>query len=137
MSGCADICLSHDYDGDNAFYSERHVKKSRKPHKCCECGEVLPVGSSYIAHSGKADGEMWSEDSCLLCDEIRKAFVCGSFCLGELWESIRESMFPVWRKSGAWDCLAKLTTEAAVAKCNAEYAEWLGDWDHDEPEVRP
>jgi hypothetical protein len=51
---------------------------------------------------------------------------------GQLWESIREELFPVWRESGAWDCLAKLTTPEAIAKANAEYREWLTDNDYEE-----
>ncbi len=36
-------------------------------------------------------------------------------------------MFPRWNEAGPWDCLAKLTTDAAIAKCNARYLNWKAD----------
>jgi hypothetical protein len=70
----------------------------------------------------------------MVCCEIREAFVCGSWVFGMLWESMSEEMFPMWRTKGAWDCLAKLTTPEAVAKCNAEYKEWYAAaYDDEDP----
>ena len=123
---CADVCLSHDWDGSNDFHSSRTVK-ARKTHRCCECGREIGVGESHEYVSAKSDGGFYTNRTCAECAEIREAFVCGTWIYGELWESIREEMFPVWRKKGAWDCLAKLTSEAAVAKCNAGYLEWRVD----------
>lgn len=91
---CADVCLDHGYDEYNDFYSEAMVK-ARKPHKCCECNEWIPIGVSYERASGKADGHMWTEATCALCAEIRKAFVCGSWVFGRLWDSIEDEMFPI------------------------------------------
>ena len=128
---CADVCLSHDWDGSTEFHSSRTVK-ARKPHKCCECGRAIGVGELHEYVSAKCEGSFFTERTCAECEEIRTAFVCGSWVYGELWESMREQMFPLWRTKGAWDCLAKLTSEAAVAKCNAEYREWHNDWYGDE-----
>lgn len=132
MSGCADICLTHDYDGSNEFFSETEVKASRYAHHCCECFSRIPAGSAYKRSAGKSDGTFFSLATCLVCSEIRSAFVCGSFVFGALWPSMREEMYPEWRRSGAWDCLAKLTTEGAVAKCNADFAAWKDDDDNGE-----
>lgn len=123
MSGCADVCLDHDYDGFNEFYSDRLVT-ARKPHKCCECGGAIGSGQRYQRASGKNDGNLWTEATCAVCAEIRAAFVCGTWIFGELWESIRETMFPIWETLGPLDCLAKLTTLGAREKCRAEYAKW-------------
>lgn len=123
---CADICLSHDYDGDSAFSSMKWVR-ARKAHTCCECGEAIAVGTEYERVSGKGDGMFFSDATCAICAEVRAAFVCGTWVLGMLWESMREEMFYAWKRIGPWDCLAKLTTDAAVAKCSAEYKDWLGD----------
>lgn len=128
---CADVCLSHDYDGGNEFYSERTVK-ARKQHQCCECGRAIAIGEQYEHVSGKTEGDIWTARTCAECAEIREAFVCGSWVFGQLWESIRDELFPMWRTKGAWDCLAKLTSDAAVAKCNAQYREWHSDWYADE-----
>ena len=130
--GCADICLSMDYDATNEFYAEK-VVTARKPHKCCECGDVIATGTQYERASGKADGAIFTAHSCLPCREIRRAFCCGGWVFEELWESVREELFPVWKKSGPWDCLAKLDTEDARAKINAEYREWNQDSDDATP----
>jgi hypothetical protein len=133
---CADVCLSHDHDCDSAF-SVTKYPTARKPHKCCECRAVIPSGAKYQRCTGKWDGVFGSETTCMVCCEIREAFVCGSWVFGMLWESMREEMFPMWRTKGAWDCLAKLTTTEAVAKCNAKYKEWYGDRYDDEQEPTP
>jgi hypothetical protein len=123
---CADVCLDHGcYDG--AEFSTTKVVRARKPHRCGECRDEIPVGADYERCAGKWDGVIDTMRTCLACAEIRAAFVCGSWVFEMLWESIEEEMFPVWWRSGNWDCLAKLTSEAAIAKCNARYKAWLGD----------
>jgi hypothetical protein len=120
---CADVCLDHDYDEGNDFYSETKPR-ARKPHRCCECGETIHVGAVYQRASGKADGEIWTTRSCAVCCEIRSAFVCGSWEFGRLWESIREEIFPIWEESGPIDCLAKVETLEARNKLREEYQDW-------------
>lgn len=120
---CADVCLDHCYDNDNEFYSASMVR-ARKPHKCCECQETIPVGATYERVAGKSDGRMWNAITCALCVEIRKAFVCGSWLHGYLWESIEDELFPVWDTSGPIDCLAKLETLEARQKARQRYADW-------------
>ena len=126
---CADVCLSMEFDGTTDFYTEKIVT-ARKAHRCCECGDVIPVGARYERVVGKWDGDFGTFETCLVCVEIRKAFCCGGWVLGALWESVYEEMFPEWRRSGPWDCLAKLDTDEARAKMNAQYRWWAGD---DEP----
>lgn len=65
--------------------------------------------------------------TCLVCAEIRGAFVCGSYEFGRLWESIWEEMFPIWDTHGPIDCLAKLETKAARDYARERYAEWRAD----------
>jgi hypothetical protein len=126
--GCADVCLSHDYDGDTSLYREG-FSHARKEYGCCECGDAIPAGEQYQWASGKTGDGMFRVHTCAACAEIRAAFFCGSWIFGEMWETIREGMFPVWKRASAIDCLAKLTTDAAIAKCNAEYAEWRDPWE--------
>jgi len=121
--GCADVCLDHAADCDNEFYSDSIVK-ARKPHKCCECGFTIAPGQQYERVSGKSDGDIWVSKTCGPCAEIRKAFVCGSWIFGQLWESIEEGMFPAWDTSGPIDCLAKLETREARDVCRERYREW-------------
>ena len=120
---CADVCLDHDYDESNEFYSEAIVT-ARKPHQCCECKETIRPGQQYERATGKSDGDVWTSKTCALCREIRKAFVCGTWTFGLLWESIEEGMFPVWETAGPIDCLAKLDTIEARDKCREYYRKW-------------
>lgn len=123
---CADICLSHDYDGHyNDFYVSKLVR-ARKPHVCCECDGGIAVGEVYEAVSGKNQG-FFTARTCAVCFEVRRAFVCGSWVHGELWESVENEMFPVWQERGQWDCLAKLTTDTAIAECTRRFREWSSE----------
>lgn len=128
MSGCADVCLSHDYDCYNSFYSESW-RKARKPHKCCECGVIIEVGEQYEHVSGKADGRIFTAKTCAVCQDIRAAFVCGTWVFGDLWQSMYDYMMPVWRRVGPWDCLAKLTRQDAVDECVRRFNEYMEEYD--------
>lgn len=119
---CADFCLDHGYDEDNVFYRER-VVTAYKDHQCCECLDVIPRGARYEIAQGKSDS-FWTAKSCMPCMEIRKAFVCGPWEFGRLWESIEDEMFPVWDTHGPIDCLAKLKTDAAIQKARDRYRDW-------------
>ena len=123
MGNCADVCIDMYWDGNSEFCVTKECA-SRKERKCCECHAVIPIGAKYSRSTGKSDGDFWSTATCLLCVEIRKAFVCGSFVFEELWQSIEDELFPRWRKVGPWDCLAKLDTDAARAMMNARYNAW-------------
>lgn len=121
-------------DCSGEFFTEKFVK-ARKEHKCCECRTAIPKGAMYQRESGKWDGVMSSYSTCAICLEIRKAFVCGTYVFEQLWEEIGEGMFPIWNKKGAWDCLAKLTTDEARAFINARYKQWRTDNDMDDEPV--
>mgnify|MGYP001607901804 CR=1 FL=1 len=66
MSGCADVCLDHNYDDENEFYAE-HVVTARKPHACCECGVTIKKGEQYELVRGKANGSFWVSKTCRIC----------------------------------------------------------------------
>ena len=123
---CADACIDMDYDDDNEFYVET-TPTARKPHVCCECGQTIQPGQPYERVTGKSDGAVWTVKSCAICREIRKALVCGSWQFGELWESIREGVFPAWEQLSPLDCLAKIDSLDARDKLRTEYAEWRED----------
>lgn len=105
-------------------FTPRRIVAGRKPHVCCECREDIPKGVKHEVSTGKSDGMFWSFRTCLLCVEIRTAFVCGSFVYEGLWGAIEEEIFPLWNKAGPWDCLAKLTTPEAIKLANHRYSEW-------------
>ena len=125
---CADVCIAIDDCGEgNAFYTESIIGRSRKPHRCCECGETIPVGGSYLRAAGKGEGEVFTTSTCLPCAEIRRAFCCGGWIFGELESQMREQVFEVWQKFGPYDCLAKLESRAARDRAMQWFHEWRGD----------
>ena len=123
---CADVCVDQDYNESNEFYHEL-IRRARKPHRCCECGETIARGQSYERATGKSDGTIWAVSTCLDCRDIRKAFVCGTWMFGGLWESLREQLFEVWQTHSPIDCLAKLDSKSARVKAMAMYDDWRGD----------
>ena len=123
---CADVCIDHDYDVDqNEFHHESSVR-ARKEHRCCECRWAIKPGDTHELAVGKSDGRFWTMRTCQVCVEIRKAFVCGSWVYGELWESIGEYIFPRWADEGPFDCLVKLDTQQARDRVFDEYEAWVG-----------
>lgn len=123
---CQDVCVVMDYDCVNDFSSEA-IRRAAKPHKCCECGDAIAVGDSHHYCAGKTDGEFWYERTCAPCHEIRKTFCCDGYVLLTLWDEIRDQLFPKWNEMVAIDCLARLTTDAAIAKMRAAYAQYQED----------
>lgn len=124
---CQDVCLAaYDYESPE-FYAQSHPRAA-KEHKCCECGDVIPKGARHLYARGKSDGMFWDYRVCAACDEIGRAFYCdGGQCFTALWDDICDQMFPRWNEMVAIDCLAKLTTDEAVAKMRAKYAQYRED----------
>lgn len=124
---CQDACVVMDYDELNDFYAEAR-RRAAKPHTCCECHDDIAVGQSHHYASGKTDGGFWSARTCNPCHEIRLAFACDGWVFGQLNVAIDEQVFPGWNEMTAIDCLARLTTDAAIAKMREWYREWYADY---------
>lgn len=120
---CKDVCVTMDYDGGNSFESEE-VRRARKQYKCVECRETIAIGDKYHYEVGLNDGHFFTNRTCEPCYEIRSAFCCGAWIFGDLWQEIDEQLFPYWDAMKAIDCLAKLTTDKAIAKMRAAYADF-------------
>lgn len=55
-------------DGEEAaFYRETPIKATRKEHRCCECGDVIPKESRCCSFSYSYDGFAATEYRCLVC----------------------------------------------------------------------
>ncbi len=120
---CADVCISMDYDG-NRFASSK-MRTARKPHRCCECRETIPVGARYEVYSACSDdGDFFEAKTCAVCFDIRNALVCGSWIFEELWEAIEEGVFPAWITTSPIDCLAKVDSLAARDRLRERFAGW-------------
>ena len=48
-------------------------RRARKPHKCYECGRVIPKGAQYEYASGIWDGNANDFKTCLRCEKARDA----------------------------------------------------------------
>lgn len=127
---CADVCISVDIDSAAEFYSES-VRRAAKPYRCCECSAPIGKGERHEYVSGKWEGAVMDFRTCLPCAEIRKVFCCNAWLLETLWEDMREQVFPDWQDNElmAVDCLARLETDAAIAKVREMYAEYMRDRD--------
>ena len=120
---CRDACISSYYDGDGpdgGFYVET-TPRARKKHHCCECRDVIPIGTVHEKVVGKWEGDLATWRTCTSCAEIRKAFCCDGWLFTRLWEDAAESLFPRMTMG----CLDKLTTAAAKEKLTAEWRRWL------------
>lgn len=130
---CSDVCIDMDTDG---IYNDFHsvaTRRARKPHQCEECHDQINPGDRYEYASGKNEAGFFDVRTCLVCAEVRKTFVCGSFYYGQLWEEFGYTLFDAWKHKGTMiDCLAKLETLEAREMCRRQYKEWLGE---DEAEV--
>lgn len=83
------ICISSDANGEYNEFHFTEVRKARKRHRCCECRQLIYVGSRYERASGKFEGDIFAYKTCAVCAEIRDRFACGGYCYGDLWEAMR------------------------------------------------
>lgn len=127
---CQDVCISVDVDEMAEFYRES-TRRAAKQYRCCECRAVIAKGEQHEYVSGKWDGAIMDFRTCLPCAEIRKVFCCRNWVLETLWEDMQEQIFPDWERNDLMivDCLARLTTDAAITKTRAMYADWRSDND--------
>lgn len=79
------------------------IKSSRKPHKCDECGIIIPAGSPYEYVFGKWDGRLDQFCICPLCKELREWATISVPCFcwaygnlhGDVWEMVSEVQYDV------------------------------------------
>lgn len=121
MSDCG--CVYTSYDGDCASVSSTEKPKARKPHKCCECRETIPVGAVHEKTTGRWDDEWLTYRTCLACVEIRQLLYCDGGNYTALWEDVREYFHGGGNPMG---CINKLDSTAAKTKLAAEYQDYLG-----------
>lgn len=105
--GCG-VCIGGgDYEAPE-FYSEVD-RIARKEHTCVECKRTILKGEQYSYITGKWDGDIRSYKTCLTCMEIGDVLSCnGGRGIGELWDDIRESVFPAM----SYACIENLSIHA-------------------------
>jgi len=86
------------------------IRKARKEHKCCECGETIPPGTEYEYVSGCWTGDFLVFKTCLDCESLRSNLLC-SWTYGDLYEILHEELHNSFGKVGG-ECVAALTEGA-------------------------
>lgn len=110
------VCLdSGDYEHPSVYRDD--MVKSRKPHKCGECGGTIERGQQYQRVTGCWEGSWDTHYTCMDCWNIREAFRCGGgFFFGRLWDDLHE-----YRNDVNTGCVEKIKTVSAKQK----YMDWL------------
>ena len=121
MTGDCGVCLCGESDGPADFWVVVYPK-SRKEHKCTECGKVIPKGVIYQRVSYKFDGDISCCKTCSICAEIRAAFYCDTELIGEFWSQIEDYVFPDLTIT----CYDRLTTPEAKTELRRRWQEWKG-----------
>jgi hypothetical protein len=106
-----------------AFW-EAKIKRARKVHTCEECRKPINIGDRYESLAYVFDGSFNHEKKCLICAEIRDAFLeSGSaYCPGYMWTDIRDYVFPEMTTA----CFDRLKTPEAKAELQRRWMEWKG-----------
>lgn len=93
------MCAAADADPWD-FFQSKIVKKSRKQHKCCECGRTIKVGESYEKSIGKYDYEkrFWAFKTCIDCVDGPCAWLKKE-CGGYLFEGVYEDLMDHWENN--------------------------------------
>lgn len=103
-------CPLSSSDGEGASFSSTTTPRAKKPHRCCECREEIPVGAKYERTTGAWDGDFSTYMTCLSCVEIRNHFACDGWIFGWLWDDLEANFFPAMRAGGP--CMEGLSPEA-------------------------
>ena len=80
------------------FCDEKHIKKTRKPHKCVFCGRVIPVGSPNIFYWGGLSEEGFQNSySCHWCEDHQNHFIdTWNNRILDFWDCLKEDIF--WKE---------------------------------------
>lgn len=99
--------------GDEApasMYAQKN-RHAAKDHRCSECQETIPKGTTYEHVKGLWDGSWSTYKTCLSCVEIRNHFACESdWTFGELWSQLEDNFFPDMKAGGP--CMEGLSPAA-------------------------
>ena len=71
-------------------YIER-MRRARKIHRCCECGDPIAPGAQYQEVTGVWEAGPGRYRTCEGCAEIREALNCDGWIFGRLWDDLLEA----------------------------------------------
>lgn len=116
-------CLTSDFDADHQDFYHEEMRVARKEHRCRECGKTIKPRERYNRATGKTGNHIWSNATCVICDEVRKHFYCyGGWLFGALWDDVREQLF---ENGFRFECMKGLSIEAREALLN-DWRRWKG-----------
>ena len=81
-----------------AFCEEKHIKKTRKPHKCVFCGRTIPAGSPNIYNwAGLYEGDFQNSYACNWCEDHESRLVdTWDNEILDFWDCLKEDIF--WKE---------------------------------------
>ena len=81
-----------------AFCKEKHIKKTRKSHKCVFCGRTIPAGSPNIYNwAGLYEGVFQNSYACNWCEDHESRLVdTWDNEILDFWDCLKEDIF--WKK---------------------------------------
>jgi hypothetical protein len=53
-----------------SFYTEKTIKKTKKPHRCFGCGEKIPEETQAVYFAGKSDDGFTADYLCTKCHAV-------------------------------------------------------------------
>jgi len=101
---------------------ETKIKTARRIHRCGECDKDIQPKHKYESQAYVFDGAFHHEKRCLICAEIRDAFLeegC-AYCPGDMWSEIRDYVFPEMTTI----CFDRLKTPEAKDELRRRWIEW-------------
>jgi hypothetical protein len=80
--------IDNDY-GETPSICDSKMQIARKPHKCCECGQVISQGQKYERFRGMWNGKFDTFKTCQTCLDIRSEFFC-TYVFGQIFDDLHE-----------------------------------------------
>lgn len=80
-----------DYDTPEFFNESRPL--AAKAHRCDECGRVIKPGERYERVTGKWDGDVITNKTCVYCLMMRDILQSKLQCFCWLYEDLREQIY--------------------------------------------
>ena len=79
-------------DSTGAAFETTSIRRARKQHRCCECGEPIEPGDTYQIVEGMWEGDFATFKTCERCVELWKILMDAGWCqsIGDLRETWQE-----------------------------------------------
>jgi hypothetical protein len=77
---------------ERADFGSVEIRKARKSHYCCECGEEIKPGDKYEHASLFSDGMFSRYKTCIPCQRIRDTYCPHGYCYEMLIDTIKDCL---------------------------------------------